>query len=480
MKSKCVFFSLIIVLLVSVAGSAQELPKNGVFEWAKRAGKAERLMNRDAGMSLASERPQLVRDRYQTMNGSAWEDQEETRYHYNGSSRVSEEVLYSNGSGWEPHHRNTYQYTESGVLRSIITENYVGFGLYEYANRTVFNFGYHYFTGELILNSTEEYTWMDNEWAIAFRDKFEYEITQESHYLSTWIGEHWSGDAMVEYEKYVMVQMGDNVVQTNYMKFGGWEPIGKFIYHNTTLPGISELTAQIGEQMEAYVSVPLLMVMMPEMTEQHLIGFTWVDKMMTTKIPMYDWMTGRLLQWKTEVLEWDEDEEQWINQMAYVVDYDEEMKPVNAAMDFLFDNESLRFFEDVFTYNDLGLLESGTLRMNNGEGLNDETRHTLTWAGTGTSIDDKGEFPDTFNLGNAYPNPFNPSTVIPYETGVAGQVTIRVYDILGRLVSTLYNGPQSAGKHQVRFEANGLTSGKYLVRMEAPGYSQTRAVTLLK
>ncbi|MFN2373925.1 MAG: T9SS type A sorting domain-containing protein, partial [Cyclonatronaceae bacterium] len=124
--------------------------------------------------------------------------------------------------------------------------------------------------------------------------------------------------------------------------------------------------------------------------------------------------------------------------------------------------------------------ETGTLRMNFGEGLNDATRHTLTWAGTGTSIDDKGEFPDSFTLGNAYPNPFNPTTVIPYETGLAGQVTIRVYDILGRLVSTLYNGPQSAGKHQVRFDAAGLTSGKYLVRMEAPGYNQTRAVTLLK
>ncbi|MFN2373826.1 MAG: hypothetical protein ABR545_08440, partial [Cyclonatronaceae bacterium] len=391
------------LVLVSVAGSAQELPKNGIFEWAKKAGKAEWLMNRDTGMSLASESPQLVRDHYQTMNGSAWQDQEETRYHYNGSSRVSEEVRYSSGSGWEPHHRNTYHYNESGVLEAIVTEEHVGSGVYVNTSRTVFNFGYHLFTGKLILNSTEEYTWMDNDWSIAFRDKFEYEITQGNHYLSTWIGEHWSGDEMVEYEKYVMVQMDENVVQTNYMKFGGWEPIGKIIYHNITLAGISEVTAQIGEQMEAYVSVPMLVVMMPEMTEQHLIGFTWVDKMMTTKIPMYELMTGRIMQWRTEVLEWDEDVEQWITEMVYLIDYDEDMKPVTAAMEFLSDEETFRFQEDVFTYNDFGLLETGTLRMNFGEGLNDATRHTLTWAGTGTSIDDKGEFPDSFTLGNAYP-----------------------------------------------------------------------------
>jgi hypothetical protein len=480
MKTKYVYFSLIMLLLVPVAGPAQELPKNGIFEWVKKAGKAERLMNRDTGMSLASERPQLIRDHYQTKNGESWEDQEETLYHYNGSSRVAEEVRYINGSGWEPHHHNVYQYNESGVLEAIVTQIHVGYGVFVNSTRTVFHYGYHYLNGELILNSTEDYIWTGNDWSIEFRDKFEYEIHPNSHYLTTWIGEHLEGTEMVEYEKYVLVQTGDNVVQTTYIKYGGWEPVGKTIYHNTTIAGISELTAQIGEQMEAYVSIPQLMVMMPEMTEQHLIGFVWVSHTMTTKIPMYDWMSGRLMQWKTEVLEWDEDEEVWITEMVYLVDYDEEIKPVTAAMEFLFDEESYRFQEDVFTYNDRGLLETGTLRMNLGEGLMDMTRHTLTWAGTGTSIGKEPEMPVAFDLGIAYPNPFNPSTVIPYETGVAGHVTIRVYDILGRLVSTLYNGPQSAGKHQVRFDAAGLTSGKYLVRMEAPGYSQTRAVTLLK
>ncbi len=79
-----------------------------------------------------------------------------------------------------------------------------------------------------------------------------------------------------------------------------------------------------------------------------------------------------------------------------------------------------------------------------------------------------------------YPNPFNPSTVIGYQLPEAGYVSIQVYDVTGRLVSTLVDGQVSAGRHQVRFDAGALSSGVYIVRMQSGVFLQTHKMILLK
>jgi len=79
-----------------------------------------------------------------------------------------------------------------------------------------------------------------------------------------------------------------------------------------------------------------------------------------------------------------------------------------------------------------------------------------------------------------FPNPFNPSTVIGYQLPEAGFVSIQVYDVTGRLVSTLVDGQVSAGRHQVRFEAGALSSGVYIVRMQTSGFVDSRKIVLVK
>ena len=66
----------------------------------------------------------------------------------------------------------------------------------------------------------------------------------------------------------------------------------------------------------------------------------------------------------------------------------------------------------------------------------------------------------------SYPNPFNPSTVIRYELPVASHVTLVVFDVLGRAVSTPVNGVMDAGSQHVVFNAAGLASGVYFYRIE--------------
>ena len=80
----------------------------------------------------------------------------------------------------------------------------------------------------------------------------------------------------------------------------------------------------------------------------------------------------------------------------------------------------------------------------------------------------------------AYPNPFNPQTVIPFELKEAAEVELAVYDLLGRQVQVLVRGQLDAGRHQATFRAGQLPTGMYLVRLSAGGTVQTQRITLLK
>ncbi len=99
---------------------------------------------------------------------------------------------------------------------------------------------------------------------------------------------------------------------------------------------------------------------------------------------------------------------------------------------------------------------------------------------TPTSIENGNQTVKSFNLEQNYPNPFNPSTVVGFQLSVAGQATLKVYDLLGREVAVLVNGALPAGAHSVTFDAAGLPSGVYMYKLEAGGQSMTRRMTLVK
>ncbi|MHC1738181.1 MAG: M14 family zinc carboxypeptidase [Ignavibacteriaceae bacterium] len=77
--------------------------------------------------------------------------------------------------------------------------------------------------------------------------------------------------------------------------------------------------------------------------------------------------------------------------------------------------------------------------------------------------------PVSFTLMQNYPNPFNPSTVIAYRLPEESRVILRVYDLLGREVSTLVNKEEEAGEYSVEFDGRGLSSGIYFYRIETFG-----------
>lgn len=83
-------------------------------------------------------------------------------------------------------------------------------------------------------------------------------------------------------------------------------------------------------------------------------------------------------------------------------------------------------------------------------------------------------------LASAYPNPFADRTTLDYVLPTAQEVRVVAYDVLGREVAVLAEGIQSAGEHEVTFDAAGLPSGLYVVRLTAGKTTLTRRVTVVR
>jgi hypothetical protein len=88
--------------------------------------------------------------------------------------------------------------------------------------------------------------------------------------------------------------------------------------------------------------------------------------------------------------------------------------------------------------------------------------------------------PNKYNLSQNYPNPFNPVTKISYSIAIAGQVTLKVYDMTGKEIKTLVNEVKSAGFYTVDFSGANLASGIYLYKISAGNYSETKKMSLIK
>ena len=96
-----------------------------------------------------------------------------------------------------------------------------------------------------------------------------------------------------------------------------------------------------------------------------------------------------------------------------------------------------------------------------------------------TSTEDES-VPGTFTLYQNYPNPFNPQTTISYALAQPSHVTLRLYDVQGRLVQTLVDAPQASGTHAMRFDAGHLASGTYFYRLDTAEGHRTRQMTLVR
>jgi hypothetical protein len=88
--------------------------------------------------------------------------------------------------------------------------------------------------------------------------------------------------------------------------------------------------------------------------------------------------------------------------------------------------------------------------------------------------------PDEISLEQNFPNPFNPSTTINYQLSEKNHVSLKVYDILGNLVTTLVDQEMEAGYYNVNWNASQLASGIYIYRIISGTYVSTKKMILMK
>jgi hypothetical protein len=105
-----------------------------------------------------------------------------------------------------------------------------------------------------------------------------------------------------------------------------------------------------------------------------------------------------------------------------------------------------------------------------------ETRHSTIASAIAGQIGVVGDF----SLAQNYPNPFNPETTIRYSVPTAGQVELAVYDLTGRKVATLVNGYQSAGIHDISWDASPFAAGVYVYTLTANGQTATGKMIYMK
>ncbi len=103
-------------------------------------------------------------------------------------------------------------------------------------------------------------------------------------------------------------------------------------------------------------------------------------------------------------------------------------------------------------------------------GINDRPHHDL---------------PDNFSLSQNFPNPFNPSTTISFETAIKSEVKLSIYNLLGQQVRVLLNEELPGGIHFINWDSNdeygnSVSSGIYFYKLTAGSYSLSKKMLLLK
>jgi hypothetical protein len=137
---------------------------------------------------------------------------------------------------------------------------------------------------------------------------------------------------------------------------------------------------------------------------------------------------------------------------------------------------SVHFYPDMITAG------TGYVQIQLGAINSPNVRTTINETATTTVTSVSNDFNQikNFELSQNYPNPFNPATTISYSVPQRSDVSLKVYNIIGREVATLVNGEKDPGTYNVNFNGAELSSGVYFYKITAGSFSTVRKMILLK
>ena len=109
-----------------------------------------------------------------------------------------------------------------------------------------------------------------------------------------------------------------------------------------------------------------------------------------------------------------------------------------------------------------------------------QSQFTLSVYGTLAAAEDDDILPERLTLHSAYPNPFNPSTIISFDLSDADMVSLDIFDLNGKQVSSLISEYMIPGSHQISWNPGNLSSGVYIAKLSAGNTSLNQKITYIK
>ncbi|CAN5348650.1 hypothetical protein BH23BAC3_BH23BAC3_14380 [soil metagenome] len=405
-------------------------------------------------------------------------------YGYQNGRRVQATTYFSNfvlPPEWMPASRELFSY-DNGQIAATIEQDHDGD---DFVNDRRSVYSYQQVGGVPVIDTEIDQEWDSSaeEWVNYQRARF---IAENNEIVrleeSNWDGEDW------ELENRTLISHVNNDLYFTYQERIGedeWENDFRDIYHDLTFMELYEVFIEAFVDQVFFGSTMIFLTNFPDWTEQVWDGDDWVNEFRLVSTVTTDQGTGQVTG-RTVTEEFFEGDD-WIAESQIQIEYDGGQPVVYTMYEpgFVGDSEEMvAVMREDHSFNEEDLLAQilqYALFLDDDDEMEEElsSRTVMSYSGISTSIE-PGTRPETFSLGNAYPNPFNPVTVVPFQAGSAGHVSIRVYDMLGRYVATLADEIYPAGNHNVQFDASGLSSGVYMLRMQAPGLQQVRRVTLVK
>ncbi len=454
----------------------------------------ENIREKQAALKTANENFQLNSVEQQVWNTDSWVSYLKTENTYQAGKRAESRGYFipEPGESWEMHNRETYAYTED-LLTSYTLE---GIAENERTTGERSLFTYQESGGVTLPQTIILQYWEDEfeEWVNEDRTT----ILVENGKIVGGTYDEWDDiDTWEEVERFTLEEVDGDLVETTFnydFATEEWVSYERIVYSDFTSADLYGRVMQFYEQIDDY-SLFFLFTMMPDYTSYEWMddgeSGSWVATERQVTAPSTE-LENEATSAYILSIEYNVGEpEEWTTAYQVLVGVNDSDRPV--AMSFfsqMEEDESMelqKILTEEYMYNSNDLLEE-VLKSGSWDNFtyfkqqqdNHATgRAVLSWGEVATSID-PGEQPLSFRLNAAYPNPFNPSTVIPFQMATASGVKIQVFDMLGRNVATLIDEFMPAGNHTVQFDGSGLSSGVYMIRMVAPGIQQTRNVTLLK